>query len=175
MTTTHTSGNSDCTSLHDGARVCFRSLEPADGPVVEEVFAGLGAESRRERYHGPKPSLGADDLAQLLSVDHSDHEAVVAFDVPSGRALAIARFVRDGVDPDVAEVAFEVVDDWHGRGLGKAIVCRLARRARALRVGRFRGFVLARNEGAKAVLRNVGPVAGSRFEGSSIELVVELA
>jgi RimJ/RimL family protein N-acetyltransferase len=83
--------------------------------------------------------------------------------------------VRDRAEPDLAEVAFEVVDDWHGRGVGTLLVRRLARRARALRSERFRGFVLGTNERAKAVLLAGGRVAGSRLEGSAVELLVELA
>ena len=174
MEPTHTTRELACLALRDGARVCLRPLEATDLVAVEEVFAGLGDESRRERFHGPKPRLAANDLGQLLSVDHRDHDALVAFDEATGRAVGIARFVRDRAERDLAEVAFEVTDDWHGRGLGTLLVHSLARRALGVRVKRFRGFVLATNERAKAVLRAAGRVTDSRRDGSAVELVIEL-
>lgn len=163
-----------CLALRDGARVCLRPLEPDDRSAVEEVFASLSERSRSERFHGPKPRLADADLRQLLAVDHQDHEAVLAVEEASGRALGIARFVRDRWEPDVAEIAFEVADDWHGRGLATVLVAALSRRAARLGVARFRGLALSTNERAKSVLRRAGSVVAARLEGTAVLLVVEL-
>jgi GNAT superfamily N-acetyltransferase len=63
-------------------------------------------------------------------VDHHDHEAIIALDPLTGEGVGVARYVRAGADPEVAEVAVTVVDDWQGRGLGRALLERLAARAR---------------------------------------------
>jgi acetyltransferase len=160
--------------LPEGAEICVRPLEPGEERVVAEVFDALGERSRRERFHGPKARLGRDELARMASVDHRDREALVAVDMSSDRPLAIFELVRDSQDAAVAEVAFAVADDWHGRGVGRALAERLAARARRLCLDRLRGYVVASNDRAFAVLRRMGHVVGSRFEGGSYEVEIAL-
>jgi RimJ/RimL family protein N-acetyltransferase len=162
-------------ALPDGARVAVRPLEPRDRSVVEAIFAGLGERSRRARFHGSKPRLTETDLQQLTAVDHRNHEAIVALEEETGRPVGVARFVRDVDDPSVAEVAFAVVDDWHGRRLGSLLTAALVRRACRLGVTRFRADVVAGNRRALALIEKLGGIARSRYEDGAVELEVELA
>jgi RimJ/RimL family protein N-acetyltransferase len=162
-------------ALPDGARVAVRPLEPRDRSVVEAIFAGLGERSRRARFHGSKPRLTESDLQQLTAVDHRDHEAFVALEEGTGRPVGVVRFVRDVGDPSVADVAFSVVDDWHGRGLGSLLTETVVRRACRLGVTRFRADVVAGNRRALALIEKLGEIARSRYEGGAVELEVELA
>jgi RimJ/RimL family protein N-acetyltransferase len=161
-------------ALPDGARVEVRPLEPRDRSVVEAIFAGLGERSRRARFHGSKPRLTETDLQQLTAVDHRDHEALVALEEGTGRPVGVARFVRDGGDPAVADVAFAVVDDWHGRRLGSLLTAALVGRACRLGVTRFRADVVAGNRRALALIEKLGGIVRSRYEGGAVELEVEL-
>jgi acetyltransferase len=79
---------------------------------VQEVFDGLGDESRRQRFAGNKPRLSTRELELLSAVDHEDHEAFVAVEAETGRAVGEARVVRDPHDRHVGEVAFAVADAW---------------------------------------------------------------
>jgi RimJ/RimL family protein N-acetyltransferase len=161
--------------LSDGARVAVRPLEPGERSVVEAIFAGLGDRSRFARFHGAKPRLSDRDLEQLTAVDHLDHEAFVALEERTGRPVAVARFVRDAADPAIAEVAFAVVDDWHGRRLGSLLTAALVRRACRLGITRFRAHVVASNRRALALIAQLGEVARSGYEGGAVEVEVELA
>jgi len=107
-------------------------------------------------------------------VDRRDRDAVVVFSETSGKPLALGELVRDARDPRAAEIAFAVVDEWQGRGLGRLLADRLARRARCLSVERVRAHVLASNEAALAVVRRVGRVARSGVDGGSYEVEVEV-
>ena len=51
--------------------------------------------------------------------------------------MGIARYVRDRDDPQTAEIAVTVVDDWQGRGLGTELLTQLSGRARREGVLRF--------------------------------------
>ena len=139
-----------------------------------EVFAGLSERSRLRRFHAPKPRLREEELASLVDVGCCGREAVAAVEAKSGRSLGIARFVRDSEDASVAEVAFEVVDDWQGRGVGR----RLARELRGLAfregIERFRADIVAGNEPALALMRGLGTVVSSRSEDGVLGLEVEL-
>jgi GNAT superfamily N-acetyltransferase len=160
--------------LPDGAAVLLRPLERDDAWAVHSVFTDLSPDSRRLRFGTAKTGLSEPELQTLTAVDHRAHEALVALEPATGRPLGIARFVRDAEQPEVAEVAFAVVDDWHGRGLGTLLLSRLAARARELGVRQFTAHVLAGNAPALALVRRLGRVVGAGFGGGAIELEVQL-
>lgn len=149
-------------------------LTPADAPLLADAFARLSQESRRLRFLGPKSNLSSAELRYLTEVDGHHHEALGAIDRSTGRAIAIARFVRDPNSPERAEVAITVADEWQGRGLGKLMLERLVDRARAEGVRSFTALVSTDNRGMQALL---GAVDGSaRHVGNGIaEYEIELA
>lgn len=153
--------------------ILLRPLRYGDRGPVLEVFAGLSERSRRLRFLGSKPRLLASDLAQLVDVGRSGREGVAAIDQETGRTVGIARFVRDEGTPE-AEIAFAVVDEWQGRGLGKQLLAELRVLARDQGVLRFRALIAHGNEPAFALVRGLGDVLARRYEDGNVELVVRL-
>ena len=139
-----------------------------------EVFAGLSERSRSLRFLGSKPRLLASDVAHLVDVGRDGREAVAAVDRETGRTLGIARYVRDAGAPE-AEIAFEVVDDWQGKGLGKRLLAELRVLAREEGILRFRALIAHGNKPAFALVRGLGEELVRRYEGGNVELVVRLA
>jgi GNAT superfamily N-acetyltransferase len=137
------------------------------------VFAGLSERSRRLRFLGAKPRLPERDLDLLVDVGRCGREAVAAVDAVTGRAVGVARFVRDAGAPE-AEIAFEVVDEWQGRGVGTRLVGELARLAREQGILRLRAVVDRSNVPALALTRSLGDVVSQRSEGAAVELGVRL-
>jgi GNAT superfamily N-acetyltransferase len=154
--------------------VALRRLRPGERAPVLAVFGGLSERSRRLRFLGAKPRLPERDVESLVDVGCCGREAVVAVEQEDGRAIGIARFVRDGHAPE-AEVAFEVVDAWQGRGVGRRLATEIASLARAQGILRLRATVARGNAPALALLRGLGDVVSSRPDGDAIELVVRLA
>jgi GNAT superfamily N-acetyltransferase len=154
--------------------VLVRPLRRGERNAVLEVFAGLSERSRRLRFLGSKPRLLETDVAHLVDVGRQGREAVVAVDRESGRTLGIARYVRDAGAPE-AEIAFAVVDDWHGKGLGKRLLADLRVLAREEGILRFRALIAYGNKPAFALVRGLGEELVRRHEGGSVELVVRLA
>jgi GNAT superfamily N-acetyltransferase len=159
--------------LADGSRVTVRSLRGADGRRIREVFDELSARSRYLRFGGAKTALTDDEVRYLTDIDNTDHEALLALD-GDGSPVGVARYVRDRIEPALAEAAFTVVDAWQGRRLGTQLARLLAGRARAEGIARFRLDVLADNGPGLALARGLGRVAASRRDGASVELVIEL-
>jgi RimJ/RimL family protein N-acetyltransferase len=159
----------------DGGRIGFARLERDERAAILEVFEGLSERSRRLRFHGPKPRLSARELDHLVDVGGGGREAVAAVDVISGKAVGIARFVRDAVESNSAEVAFEVVDRCQGSGIGRRLLERLKAVAAQDGVNRFRAFVAPGNEAALALLRGAGSVTQSSYQDGAYELEIDLS
>src|ERR1700722_13417626 len=106
-------------TLRDGARLTLRPITPEDKPLLVASFERLSEQSRYRRFFTTVNVISPAQLDYLVNVDHRDHEAIVAIDPSSGDALGVARYIRSEEDPECAEVAVTVADDWQGRGLGR--------------------------------------------------------
>ena len=152
-------------TLRDGRVVDVRPLEPADREALAAAVGRLSPETRYLRFASPKPYLTKRELDFLVDVDHHRHEAILAADPSTGRWIAVARYVAVPGEPGVVEIAATVADDWQGRGLGPALLARLAQRAREEGHSALRASVLAANHRSIAMLLHAG-FAPRRSQGS---------
>ena len=159
-------------TLRDGASVLIRPIRPQDREALERAFARLSERSRYTRFLAPMEQLSPTMLTYLTEVDHSDHEALIAFDRRSGEAVGVARYVR--TESDAAEAAVTVVDDWQGRGLGTGLTSLLAERALEQGIGRFTAVVLAENREMIALLESLGQVTVNDREAGTLAVEVPL-
>jgi RimJ/RimL family protein N-acetyltransferase len=160
--------------LRDGSEVEVRPIEPDDKERLREGFAAMSMESRYQRFLTPLDHMSDSMLRYLTEVDHRDHEALVAFEPDSGRGIGVARYVRDTDDPESAEAAVTVADDWHGRGLGTALLREIADRARDDGIKRFTAYVLARNEDMIDILFRLGPAKVVDRSNGTVQIEAEL-
>ena len=133
----------------------IRPIEPGDKAGLAEFFSRLSDESRRRRFLGPKPKLSSRDLAFLTEVDQRRHVAIVALD-DAGAIVGVARYAAWVAEPERADMAVAVVDEWHGRGLGTALGEALLAHARRTSVVALTGSTLSDNVPARALLRRLG-------------------
>jgi GNAT superfamily N-acetyltransferase len=142
-------------TLRDGTLVVVRPQTREDRPRLAEFFAGLSARSRYQRFFtGVPPKLPKRMLDTLADVDQDKHVGLVA--VRGGRILGAARYMRRADAPAVADVAFTVADELHGRGLGGLLMRELQAHASRHGVSRFVFDVLATNDAALTVARALG-------------------
>jgi GNAT superfamily N-acetyltransferase len=158
--------------LRDGTRVRLRPVQPDDKHLLVRGFERLSEDSRYRRFFTPMSELRPAQLEYLTEVDHHDHEAVLAVD-EHGEPVGVARYVRSASEPDAAEAAVAVVDDWQGRGVGRALVNRLATRARQEGVSRFTALVQADNQAALELIGGM-PLSERSRDGSELRLVMKL-
>ena len=95
-------------------------------------------------------------MRYFTEIDHHDHEALGAVDPGDGRGVGVARYVRSGEDPQAAEIAVTVVDEWRRRGLGTELLAQLAQRAREEGIRRFTALVGADNVAMTGLVRSTG-------------------
>lgn len=138
-------------TVRDGTVATLQPLTPADRDLYLVGFEHLGSDSRLMRFLGPKPSLSEREIRYFTDVDHHDHEAIAA--IVAGQGVGVARYIRDPSRPGTADVAVAVVDAWQRRGIGTALMRRIAERARDEGIIRLRATMLADNRAMFATLR----------------------
>jgi GNAT superfamily N-acetyltransferase len=141
--------------LRDGTPVRLRPILSEDKAEVVHAFERLSLQSRYQRFFCPLRELSPSLLAYLTDIDYIDHFAYGAFAIsqPEPPLIGVARYIRLADEPQSAEVAIAVIDDYHRRGLGKQLLCALARAAIENGIGRFLGNSLWENRPMLKLLR----------------------
>ena len=147
-------------SLRDGSRVILRPVVAADRGLLLEGFESLSPESRYRRFFGPMKEMSGPMLDYLTAIDYRDHYAWAALSAepgPNGRpvGVGVGRYIRLE-DPQAAEMAVTVVDDWQGRGLGRVLLDALVLEALENGITRLEGDVLVENRPMQELLRRTG-------------------
>lgn len=121
-----------------------------DRERLRSLCGRLSARSRHQRFLGVLNNLSEAFLTHLLDVDHEDREAIVALD--GDDIVAVARYAISPLNPDEADVAVLVVDDWQHRGLGRQLTGELEQFAVARGVQVFNATTLRSNTQAKDLI-----------------------
>ena len=74
----------------------------------------------------------------------------------------------------LAEVAIVVTDAWQGRGVGKALVDRLAARLRSVGVDRITARMLVGNEAARRLLARRADILSERRSSGTVVIEARL-
>ena len=131
MTMPNAANYSSVERLRDGRQIEIRAFRPQDRNELISTVARVGALSLYRRFFTFKQSFSEREKAFFLNVDFEKHVALVAMTEEAGRQVMVggARYVI--VQPGKAEVAFLVIDQYQGQGIGAALLRNLANLARA--------------------------------------------
>jgi GNAT superfamily N-acetyltransferase len=146
--------------LRDGSLVTVRPVRAQDEPALRSFLSGLCLEAKRLRFFS-----GAADIAyaaHLSAATDVQHYGLIAHD-EAGVLVGHALYVQ--LDETRAEVAVEVADHLHGRGLGTVIIERLAVIAEERGITHFVAEVLAENRAMLDVFREGFDARVVRHEG----------
>jgi GNAT superfamily N-acetyltransferase len=144
--------------LRDGSSVLIRRSTAQDEPALHAFLEGLCLDARRLRFF-----TGAADLdyaAHLTATTDERHWGLIALN-GAGEVVAHATYVL--IDEHTADVAIELDDHLHGRGLGTILIERLAELAEDRGVCRFIADVLPDNYEMLDVFRVEFPTASWRL------------
>ena len=164
--------------LRNGTPILIRPIRADDKHLLEEGLTNLSETSVQRRFLSPKQRFTRSELRYLTEVDGWDHVALVAESPtqPARRLIAVARYVRDPEQPDSAEAAIVVADDFQRRGLGSLLVEELGRRARMRGVRRFTATMAGDNVPAQKLFERLTRHVERHHAGQGVsELVVDLA
>jgi GNAT superfamily N-acetyltransferase len=148
------------TQLRDGATLLMRPIVPDDKAALRNGFEQMSPESRYHRFFAGIRALSESQLRYLTEIDYHNHFAWLAIlpDLADVPAVGVARWVRSERDPQIAEAAVAVIDDFHNRGIGTALLAALAGSAVDRGVTRFIAFVQPDNGPMLRLLEELGAV-----------------
>lgn len=157
--------------LADGAVIALRRIESGDSASVVALYETLTADERYFRFFTRRPAhLAA--WALSLTEPSDDRYALGAF---AGETLVgVANYVASST-PEAAEVAVVVAHDQHLRGVGTALLHRLAEIARNKGIQHFTADVLGENHPMLNVLSDAGWPWTRCRDGAVLRVDVDLA
>jgi ribosomal protein S18 acetylase RimI-like enzyme len=162
-------------ALRDGCRVEVRALRPDDRSDLLAAVNRTGAQSLYRRFFGLKSSFTDQEAAFFVNVDFVNHVALVALIDEEGRSVIAGGGRYIVVQPGEAEVAFVVVDDYQGRGIGRALMRHLTVIAHTAGLRTLIAEVLPENTPMLQLFKTSGlPVSTSR-EGQVVHVKIRLS
>jgi RimJ/RimL family protein N-acetyltransferase len=156
--------------LHDGSEVLLREAGSSDIPLVDALHARCSPASRRARFLSPTPRLDAEQLHEL--VEPAGGRAVLALTRDGGSAVGLADLRL--IEPPTATFGVLVEDTWQHRGLGTALVRRVAETAVDLGMGELTGTVPADEVRITRLLRRAGLRPTAVLADGTLQLNVPL-
>ena len=143
------------------------------------MHAAMSPDNIYLRFFSMSPSAAEWEARRVCREPDSDHAALLAWQ--DGRLVGVGAYELAG-KPGVAEVAFAVADDMHGRGIASLLLEHLVWRARQRGLQAFTGETLAENSAmlrmfADATCGEAAPAglpAKRRIAGGTVELTFPL-
>ncbi len=142
--------------LDDGGSVRIRPLRRADRAIYEQAVAGLSPRSRYLRFAAPIPKMSERLLDQMMQVDDHRHVVYAALTSDESTIVGVVRYVRTADNPQSAEVAIAVADDWQGRGLGRELLGWVVEHARLADLDSLIATTLSENRAAAGLAGATG-------------------
>ena len=128
-------------SLRNGRQVEIRALRPDDRSDLVAAVGRTSSQSLYRRFFAVKHDFTEGEIAFFVNIDFITHVALVAVVEERGRPMIVGGGRYIVVEPEKAEVAFAVVDEYQGQGIGAALLHHLA--------------VIARNAGLQELIAEV--------------------
>jgi RimJ/RimL family protein N-acetyltransferase len=146
----------------------LRLVRPQDRDGIIAAFERLSTETRVQRWFYPKLHLSEAEIELLVSPADRDHGAIAAIELgPDGSeqsGIGMARFARSHENPEAAEIAITIVDDWQGLGIGRVLLHRLLALVGEQGYSSVEGRLQAENERMRLLLEPYVPEGGFRRE-----------
>lgn len=160
--------------LRDGRTVEIRALTPEDKPGLLTAIDHTSSQSMYRRFFGAKREFSEKERAFFLNVDFVNHVALVAVveEVGSAGIVAGGRYIVQR--PGTAEIAFVVIDDYQGQGIGAALLRHLAILARDAGLKEFTAEVLPENIPMLKTFEKSGLKMSTKRESGTVHVALQL-
>ena len=165
---------SEIETLRDGRTIVVRAWRPSDRPGLMAAFGRISDETLRLRFFTAKRHFSDKEVAHFTEVDFVKQVALVAVANERGGPAIVGAGRYFVVGPDLAEVAFALVDDYQGNGIGTALMRHLISIARRAGLQKLIANVLPDNQPMLGVLRKCGLPLETRRDRDAVCVTLEL-
>jgi len=162
-------------TLRGGRRVEIRALRPDDRANLVAAVGRTSDQSLYRRFFGLKRSFSEQEVAFFVNVDFVNHVALVALTEEGERSVIVGGGRYIVVQPGQAEVAFAVIDEYQGRGIGRALMRHLATIARAAGLQTLIAEVLPENTPMLQLFKTSGLRVSTKREAQVAHVTLGLS
>ena len=157
--------------LSNGRPVNLRPITPGDADRMQAFHQSLSPETIYFRFFTSKPVLSERELSHFTNVDYVDRVAFVA--LVNDEIIGVGRY--DRVNETDAEIAFNIRNEYQGRGLGSVFLEHLAAAARDRGISRFVAEVLPENRRMINTFKEAGYTIAQRYEDDVLAISFAIA
>ena len=157
--------------LADGSTVEIRQAIPADAPHVRVMHERLSPANAYFRFFSFSPKAPEREAQRLCRPAGPDHAALLAR--LAGQLVGVASYEPTD-KPGLAEVAFAVADEMHGRGIATLLLEHLVSLARQRHLIAFTADTLPENLAMLRVFAAAGLEVKRQFADGVIQLTMPL-
>ena len=160
--------------LRNGRQVEIRALRPDDQADLIAAFGRTSSQSRYRRFFALKRGFTEGEIAFYLNIDFINHVALVAVVDEGGQPMIVGGGRYIVVQSGKAEVAFAVVDQYQGQGIGAALLRHLAAIARSAKLQELIAEVLPDNIPMLKVFEKGGFGLSTKRESGVVHVTLRL-
>ncbi len=157
--------------LSDGRTVEIRPARPDDIDDVRRMHEQLSPDNAYFRFFSFSPKAPERESVRVCRADGPDHAALLAR--LAGELVGVASYEPTS-RPGVAEIAFAVSDEMHGRGIATLLLEHLVSLARQRHLSAFTAETLPENMAMQRVFADAGLHIERHFADGVIELMMPL-
>jgi RimJ/RimL family protein N-acetyltransferase len=132
-------------ALNNGRSLEIRAFRPDDREEFLSAVARTSVLSLYRRFFTVKQSFSERERSFFLNVDFDKHVALIAVLEEAGRKAVVGGGRYVVVKPETAELAFVVIDQYQGQGIGALLLRHLVIIARACGIRTLIAEVLPEN------------------------------
>ncbi len=165
-------------TLKDGTHIVIRPIRPDDADDLQATFQRLSMESIYLRFLSFKKELSNEEARYLATVDYSSRMAFVALCAENGKdiVVGVSRYaLLDAGDPEIAESAVVVADEYQCRGIGKLLLWHLVSYARSRGIHYLSGNLQVGNNRMLDLVKRSGLPHRTRFADGIWEVTIDIA
>jgi GNAT superfamily N-acetyltransferase len=160
--------------LRDGREIEIRALRPADEDDMLAAVDRASAQSLYRRFFGAKRHFSESEKSFFLNADFISHVALVAVAKEGSRSVIVGGGRYIVVRPGTAELAFAVVDEYQGHGIGAALMRHLTLLARDAGIKEMIAEVLPENLPMLKVFQDSGLDLQTKHRAGVVEVTLTM-
>lgn len=151
------------------------SVTPNKKTKISQGLRNLSHETIRYRFMGPKKEFTPAELEYLTELDGVNHFAL-GIEEASGRerGVGIIRMVRSSIEPETAEVAIVLIDEYQKIGLGTLLLEAIVLAAHERKIKTLSFSLLPTNQQLVRLLRKVAPCKQKMHTHDIVQYVYEM-